>query len=196
MNHFEYFELPQLKIDNESNIDAIDQLKDKFQKVDVAYAGHQVTYEEGIKEDKNDHEWVYYQDVDHGADFNGSPLIEKIVEDTCKVLNMPTSLIVRKQYTKMSPGWFLNIHRDVQRMVALLVEFKPAGGSISWYNNKREHTKTLYYNHPVVVNTGQLHSAKGGDTMTRYGFQLDFDYGMTINDVYEYYKSSPLFVQQ
>ena len=68
---------------------------------------------------------------------------------------------------------------------------------ITYYdNNKREETKTLYYGSPVVVNTGQLHSAKGGETMTRYGFQLDFDYGMTINDVYDYYKSSPLFLQQ
>ena len=84
MKHFEYFELPQLKIDNEANINAIDSLRDKFQKVDVAYAGHQVTYEEGIEEDQNDNEWVYYQDVDHGAEFNSNPLVEQIVKDTCK----------------------------------------------------------------------------------------------------------------
>ncbi len=191
----EYFELPQLKIDNEANINAIDNLRKNFKSVDLKDDGYQVTYEEGIPVDSNEDKWVYYQDIDHGAEFDKNPLVENIVNDTCKVLNIPKELIVRKQYTKMTPGWSLNIHRDVERKVALLVEFKQAGGSITWYTDDHKETKTLYYGPPVVINTGQLHSAKGGTKITRYGFQIDFSYGMTIDEVYEYYKSSPLFLQ-
>ena len=94
----------------------------------------------------------------------------------------------------MKPGWSLAIHRDVARQVALLIEFKPeANGSITWYNDDREPTKTLTYSHPVVVNTRQLHSAKGGDRIERYGFQIDFNYDMGIDEIYKYYKQSPVY---
>jgi hypothetical protein len=93
----------------------------------------------------------------------------------------------------MNPGWSLNIHRDVARQVALLVEFVDAKGDITWYDDKREPTKTLVYGPPVVVNTKQLHSAKANG-IKRYGFQIDFDYNMNIDEVYEYYKTSPEFL--
>ena len=105
----EYFELPQLKIDNEPNINAIDQLKGNFKSVDLNDDGYQVTYEEGISVDDNKDKWMYYQDIDHDAEFNKSSLVKKMVNDTCNVLNIPKDIIVRKQYTKMEPGWSLNI---------------------------------------------------------------------------------------
>tara|TARA_B100000579_G_scaffold296587_1_gene246681 strand:- start:198 stop:788 length:591 start_codon:yes stop_codon:yes gene_type:complete len=188
----EYFELPQLRVDKQAHIDAIDSLKENFRSVDLNYDGHQVTYEKGVPTDKNENEWTYYQDKDHGATFG--PLVQNIVDETARVLNIPKELIVRQQYTKMKPGWSLAIHRDVARQVALLIEFKPeANGSISWYDDDRTPTKTLVYSHPVVVNTRQLHSAKGGDRLERYGFQIDFNYDMGIDDIYKYYKQSPVY---
>ena len=188
----EYFELPQLRIDKEAHIGAIDSLKENFRSVDLNYDGHQVTYEKGVPTDKNENEWTYYQDKDHGATFG--PLVQDIVDETARVLNIPKELIVRQQYTKMKPGWSLAIHRDVARQVALLIEFKKdANGSITWYNNNGEETKTLIYGHPVVVNTRQLHSARGGNAIERYGFQIDFNYDMGIDEIYKYYKESPVF---
>jgi len=71
----EYFELPQLKVDNKANINAIDNLKENFKSVDLNDDGYQVTYEEGIPIDENKGKWMYYQDVDHGAEFNNNFLI-------------------------------------------------------------------------------------------------------------------------
>ena len=188
----EYFELPQLCVDNKAHIKAIDELKDKFQPVDLNYAGHQVTYEPGVPVDENEHKWVYYQDRDHGATFGS--IVQDIINETARVLNIPKELIVRQQYTKMKPGWSLAIHRDVARQVALLIEFKKdANGSITWYDNNGKETKQLMYTHPVVVNTRQLHSASAGDTIERYGFQIDFNYDMGIDEIYKYYKQSPVY---
>ena len=60
----EYFELPQLKVDNEANIDAMNQLENHFRPVSLKEDGHQVVYE-GVAEDANPNDWVYYQDLDH-----------------------------------------------------------------------------------------------------------------------------------
>mgnify|MGYP006179241025 FL=1 len=190
----EYFELPQLEVDSEANINAINQLQEYFQPVSLESDGHQVVYE-GVDEDANPDNWLYYQDRDHGADFDSHPLIEDIVDKVCTILNLPKDKIVRRQYTQMKPGWSLNIHRDVARQVALLVEFIDAKCSITWYDNNKKPTKTLIYGKPVVVNTKQLHSAKA-DKVKRYGFQIDFDYNMSIDDVYNSYKTSPMFLNQ
>ncbi|MBR19481.1 MAG: hypothetical protein CMA64_04980 [Euryarchaeota archaeon] len=188
----EYFELPQLRVDNEAHIKAMDEIKDKFQPVDLNYDGHQVTYEPGVPTDENEHKWVYYQDRDHGARFGS--IVQDIVDETARVLNIPKELIVRQQYTKMKPGWSLAIHRDVARQVALLIEFKKdAKGGITWYDDSGKETKQLTYSHPVVVNTRQLHSAVAGNGAERYGFQIDFNYDMGIDEIYKYYKQSPVF---
>ena len=188
----EYFELPQLKVNKQANINAINRLQKYFEPVSLKEDGHQVVYE-GVPEDANPNNWLYYQDRDHGADFDSHPLIEDIVNETCKVLNIPKDLIVRKQYTQMSPDWMLNIHKDVARQVALVVEFVDAGGSCTWYDDNCKETKTLMYGVPAVINTRQLHSAKGGTKITRLGFQIDFNYDMNINEVYKYYMKSPFF---
>ncbi len=188
----EYFELPQLKVNSEEHIDAIDKLEQYFRPVSLKPEGHQVVYE-GVSEDANPDDWTYYQDLDHDANFDSNPLVEKICQDACKILNLPRSKVVRRQYTKMKPGWSLNIHRNVARQVALLVEFVDAKGDITWYNDKREPTKTLVYGPPVVVNTRQLHSARAND-IKRFGFQIDFDYNMNIDEVYNAYKTSEWFL--
>ena len=54
-------------------------------------------------------------------------------------------------------------------------------------------TKTLVYGPPVVVNTRQLHSARAND-IKRFGFQIDFDYNMNIDEVYNAYKTSEWFL--
>ena len=179
----EYFELPQLKVNSEEHIDAIDKLEQYFRPVSLKPEGHQVVYE-GVSEDANPDDWTYYQDLDHDANFDSNPLVEKICQDACKILNLPRSKVVRRQYTKMKPGWSLNIHRDVARQVALLVEFVDAKGDITWYNDKREPTKTLVYGPPVVVNTRQLHSARAND-IKRFGFQIDFDYLKNLTSDYK-----------
>ena len=188
----EYFELPQLKVNSEEHIDAINKLEPYFRPVSLKPDGHQVVYE-GVSEDANPGDWTYYQDLDHDADFDSNPLVEKICLDACQILNLPRSKVVRRQYTKMKPGWSLNIHRDVARQVALLVEFVDAKGDITWYNDEREPTKTLVYGPPVVINTKQLHSAKANE-IKRFGFQIDFDYNMNIDEVYDAYKTSKWFL--
>ena len=130
----EYFELPQLRVDSKANIDAINKLEPYFRPVSLKPEGHQVVYE-GVSEDANPDDWVYYQDLDHDADFDSNPLVEKICQDASRILNLPRDKVVRRQYTKMNPGWSLNIHRDVARQVALLVEFVDAKGDITWYND-------------------------------------------------------------
>ena len=123
----------------------------------------------------------------------GHQVVYEGVSEDANPDDWPRDKVVRRQYTKMNPGWSLNIHRDVARQVALLVEFVDAKGDITWYNDKREETKTLVYGPPVVVNTRQLHSARANG-IKRYGFQIDFDYNMNIDEVYEYYKTSPEFL--
>ena len=63
---------------------------------------------------------------------------------------------------------------------------------MSIHNNNGEETKNFDI-WSVVVNTRQLHSARGGNTIERYGFQIDFNYDMGIDEIYKYYEQSPVF---
>ena len=106
----EYFELPQLKVNSEEHIDAIDKLEQYFRPVSLKPEGHQVVYE-GVSEDANPDDWTYYQDLDHDANFDSNPLVEKICQDACKILNLCSrsykyAWYCEEDWSKNIPGFY------------------------------------------------------------------------------------------
>jgi len=173
----QFFELKNFSIDKERHIDAINQNKDLFLPVkmfngespNVDYVGSQ--------------QWSYYH-----------PQADDVVEECCKVLNIDQSLITLQTYLIVPPYMNTWIHYDEDRRCVLAIELNQVGGAIEWYDTDHNIINSHQYQNPCVINVRDYHRGKGG-TDYRYQIQLNFDFKLSIKDVFDFYTKSPYYIQ-